>query len=144
MNVFLCAPSVSVCTYGVFHLYMYICIYLHTHIKHTRKHACLYLYHTLYMHTRCLSILIGMDVHIYTHTYKPRYVYIYLYAHTLHLMHPQCPFTNIYTYIYIPIHTCTNSDMNACNYTHAYIYVKICTHTCVFSVHVCQYMHTYM
>ena len=80
--VFLCAYSVSVCVHGVFRVYLYICIYLHTHLKHTRKqntntdmYVCICM-HTRCMYTRCLVIHTCIDVHTYTHTYKPRYVYI--------------------------------------------------------------------
>ena len=65
-------------------------------------------------------------------------------AHTLPVYVPTCPFTYIYAYIYIPIDTCTNTDIYACIYTHVCIYVSIYTHTCGCGAHVCQYIHTYM
>jgi len=147
MYVFLCAHSVSVCVHGVFRAYTYICIYLHTHLKHTRKqdtntdmYACICM-HTSCTHTRCLFIHICIDVHTYTHTYKPRYVYIYLHMHTLHLYAPTVSF-HIHIYnIYIPIHTCTNTDMYVCIYTHVCIYVNICTHSRGFGAHICKYTH---
>jgi len=157
MHVFLCAHSVSVCTYGVFHVYIYKCIYLHTHIKHIRKqdtntdmYACICM-HTLCMHTQCLFIHICIDVHTYTHTYKPRYVHIYLHAHTLHLYAPTFWYTHIFWYthpvsVYICIYTrthvptCTNTDM--CTFRRMNTQC-IGIHTwCPFK-HICIHSYTY-
>ena len=77
MHVFLCTHSVSVYTHGVCRVYIYICIYLHTHIRkktckqdtNTDMYGCIGM-HALYIHTRCLFIHICIDVHTYTNTCK--------------------------------------------------------------------------
>ena len=158
MHVFLSAHSVSVCAHGVFRAYIYICIYLHTHIKHTCKqdantdmYACIMKRHrvcmqsvayaTLCMHTRCLFIHIYIDVHTYTHTYKPRYVHKYLDMHTLHLYAHTVSFNiHIYTHThmyknrhvsYQDRHVCMYLSLYA--YTHLYKCIYIYIHIYVYS-----------
>ena len=102
--------------------------YLHTHVKHIRKqdtntdmYACICMY-TLCMHTQCLFIHICIDVHTYTHTYKPRCAYICACTHIASVCTHSVP---SHTYIHTYIHPYTHAQKQTCMYsftrTSAYI-----------------------